>query len=103
VARALRWTEAATADLEEAATFIARDSPFYAMALVRAARAAAQSLKTLPERGRIVPEARSQEVRELSVKSYRLIYRVTPKALWTLAFVHGARDLGAFWERRQPI
>jgi hypothetical protein len=30
-------------------------------------------------------------------------YQVTPKTLWILAFVHGARDLGAFWERHQPI
>jgi plasmid stabilization system protein ParE len=35
VARRLRWTEAAALDLEEAALFIARDSPFYAAALSR--------------------------------------------------------------------
>ena len=29
MARALRWTEAAVGDLNEAAEFIARDSPFY--------------------------------------------------------------------------
>jgi len=78
VARTVRWSEAATRDLEEAADFIARDSQYYAAALVRDARATARSLRTLAERGRIVPEARSSNVREIPVKSYRLIYWVAP-------------------------
>jgi len=45
VARAVRWSEAATRDLEEAAEFIARDSRYYAAALVRDARTAARSLE----------------------------------------------------------
>ena len=100
MARTVRWSETATLDLEEAAEFIARDSRYYAAALVRDARAAARSLKTLAERGRIVPEARSSKVREIQVKSYRLIYWVAPDALTVLAFVHGARDLPALWESR---
>jgi len=103
VARTVRWAEAATQDLAEAAEFIARDSPFYAVALVREARAAARSLKTLAERGRVVPEARSFEVRELYVKSYRLIYWITPNVVSVIAFVHGARDLGGLWERRGGV
>lgn len=98
MARALKWTEAATWDLSEAAEFIAHDSPFYAAALVREARAAARSLKRFAERGRIVPEARSADVRELFVKSYRLIYRITPDAVTVVAFVHSARDLQRIWE-----
>jgi toxin ParE1/3/4 len=100
VARTVRWAEVATQDLAEAAEFIARDSRFYAMALVREARAAARSLRTLAERGRVVPEAHSPDVRELSVKSYRLIYWIAPKIVTVIAFVHGARDLGALWQRR---
>jgi len=86
--------------LAEAAEFIERDSRFYAMALVREARVAVQSLRTLAERGRVVPEAHSPDVRELSVKNYRLIYWITPKIVTVIAFVHGARDLGALWQRR---
>ena len=100
MARAVRWSEAATRDLDEAAEFIARDSRYYAAALVRDARAAARSLRTLAERGRIVPEARSSNVREIPVKSYRLIYWVAPDAVTVLAFVYGARDLPALWQRR---
>jgi toxin ParE1/3/4 len=100
VARAVRWSEAATRDLEEAAEFIARDSRYYAAALVRDARIAARSLGTFAERGRIVPEARSSNVREIPVKSYRLIYWVAPDAVTVLAFVYGARDLATLWQRR---
>jgi len=100
VARTIGWSDAATSDLEEAADFIARDSRYYAAALVRDARAAARSLKTLAERGRIVPEARSPDVREIPVKSYRLIYLIAPDRVSVLAFVHGSRDLPALWQRR---
>jgi toxin ParE1/3/4 len=93
----------ATRDLTEAAEFIARDSRVYAAALVREARTAARTLRTLAERGRVVPEARSSDVRELPVNSYRLIYWITPKVVTVIAFVHGARDLGALWERRGGI
>ena len=93
MARTLRWTEPAVQDLAAAAEFIARDSRFYAVALVREARAAARTLKTLADRGRLVPEARSSDVRELFVKSYRLIYKVAPDSVTVVAFVHSARDL----------
>jgi toxin ParE1/3/4 len=93
MARKLRWTNAAVWDLDEAAAFIARDSRFYAVALVREARAASKTLTELAERGRRVPEAGRAEVREISVKSYRLIYEIKPEEVVVLAFVHGARDL----------
>ncbi|HEX4494915.1 MAG TPA: type II toxin-antitoxin system RelE/ParE family toxin [Thermoanaerobaculia bacterium] len=101
MARTVRWTETATHDVEEAADFIARDSRYYAAALVRDARAVARSLRTLAERGRVVPEARSSNVREIPVKSYRLIYEVSPDRVSVLAFVHGSRDLPALWQRRE--
>ena len=93
MARALRWTEAAVDDLNEAAEFIARDSPFYARALARDVRDAARSLRRFAERGRVVPESDDPSIRELFVKHYRLIYQITPDHVVILAFVHGARDL----------
>lgn len=100
MARTVRWTETATQDLEEAAAFIGRDSRFYAAALMRETRAAARSLRTFAERGRVVPEIDAPDIRELFIRSYRLIYQVTDERVSILAFVHGARDLTALWERR---
>ena len=100
MARTLGWTETATQDLQEAAEFIGRDSRFYAAALVRETRAAARSLRTFAERGRVVPEIDAVDIREIFVGSYRLIYQVTDERVFILSFVHGARDLTALWERR---
>ncbi len=51
MARKVKWTAAAWSDLEEAADYIARDSPNYAAALVREVREAARSLSCLAGRG----------------------------------------------------
>ncbi|MEO6203185.1 MAG: type II toxin-antitoxin system RelE/ParE family toxin [Nitrospirales bacterium] len=80
MARTIGWTESATSDLEEAADFITRDSRFYAAALVRETQEAAQSLKSLAERGRRVPEISAPDIRELFIRNYRLIYQ-TMKSL----------------------
>ncbi len=99
MARKVKWTEAAWSDLEEAADYIARDSPHYAAAFVRESRDAARSLAYLAERGRVVPEFDDTSIRELFVRSYRLIYHVRVQMVYIIGFVHGARNLHAFWER----
>jgi hypothetical protein len=48
----------------------------------------------------MVPESGVPDMRELFIRSYRLIYQVTAEHVFLLAFVHGARDLAALWERR---
>lgn len=99
VARRVRWTPEALADLKAAADYIARDSPRYAAALALQVRAAADSLADLGERGRIVPELRNPRIRELFVRNYRLIYQVTEVEIAVVAFIHGARDLWRMWQR----
>jgi toxin ParE1/3/4 len=99
MARKVTWTESAWIDLEEVADYIAKDSPHYAGAFIREVRDAARSLAYLAERGRIVPEFNDPLIRELIVKSYRLIYKVTEQTTYILGFIHGARDLSALWER----
>ena len=81
MARRIIWTEVAVHDLEQAAEYIARDSPRYAAALVRQVRDAVRSLSHLAERGRNVLEFADPTVREVLVHRYRLIYRVGPRAI----------------------
>lgn len=100
MARTVKWTNAAADDLFNAAEYIAKDSPFYAMALVREVRAAALSLSNFADRGRIVPESNTPEIRELFIKSYRLIYQTTSDHIFILTFIHGARDLATIWQYR---
>ncbi len=80
MARTIRWIESATSDLEAAAAFITRESRFYAAALVRETQEAAQTLQSLAERGRRVPEFNASDIRELFIRNYRLIYQ-TMKSL----------------------
>lgn len=88
--REVVWAEPAWDDLESAAGYIARDSAAYAAAFVREVRAAAASLSDFAERGQVVPESRDATLRELLVRPYRLVYRITKDRVVVLALVHGA-------------
>ena len=87
------WTESAVESLVDALEYIGRDSPSYAAAFALRAERAALSLALFPERGRRVPEFNDPDVRELSVASHRLIYRVGRGRVLLLAFVHQSRNL----------
>ena len=54
-----------------------------------------RSLRTFPDRGRVVPEILDAAVRELLVKSYRLIYEIRESGVIVLAFLHRARRFSA--------
>jgi toxin ParE1/3/4 len=99
-AREVVWTEAAVQELEEALEYLAERSPSSADDLFEAAMEAAESLSTLSERGRWVPELEDQTMRELIVASYRLMYEVRDDRVAVIAFLHGARDFGAWWRAR---
>jgi toxin ParE1/3/4 len=98
--RRVVWTETAWGDLEQVVAYIAKDSPHYAAAFAREARDASRSLTRFSDRGRVVPEFNNPAVREIFVRSYRLLYTVRESAVYILGFIHGARDLEALSERR---
>jgi plasmid stabilization system protein ParE len=95
--REVIWTQRARDALDEAAAFVAEDSPEAAVNLVERALDAAESLSTLSERGRIVPELDDPTVREIFVYRYRLVYEVAPSQVTVLGFLHGARDFNRWW------
>jgi toxin ParE1/3/4 len=97
--RRVVWTETAWSDLEQVITHIARDSSRYAAAFAREVKDASRSLSQFSNRGRVVPEFDDPTVREIFVRSYRLLYAVSEDAVSILGFIHGARDLKALWER----
>jgi plasmid stabilization system protein ParE len=91
--REVVWSLLATADLESIVEHIFRDSEFYAAAVARELVAAARSLATFSERGRVVSEYDDPAVREIIVRRYRLIYRVRSDRVEVLRIIHGARQL----------
>lgn len=91
----LRWTLAARADLLEIGDFIARDSLLYAVNVVDRIVIAAEALHAAPLAGRVVPEYRRDDLRELIVRNYRLVYLVREGEVVVVRVIHGARDFQA--------
>ncbi len=93
------WSPEAVEDVEEIAAYIAKDSAFYAQAVVDRIIGATRALDEQPLRGRVVPELSDSRYRERFVYSYRVIYRVTGSDVLVVAVVHGKRLLESVGER----
>ena len=87
------WTEHAYAQLDEAMAFIARDRPDTAMTWLERILDAAQDLDELPDRGRVVLEFAREDMRELIISPYRLIYRSDQTGVTVTMVVHERREL----------
>jgi len=90
------WTEAATQDLIEIVSFVARNSPADSRRLLIRLRSRADSLAGTPRRGRVVQELAStgsRAWRELLVKPHRIVYRIGGNVVLVGAVVDGRRDL----------
>ncbi len=72
------WTDQALDDLNSICSFIARDAPRYAELFAARVFRATGRLAQFPRSGRVVPEIGQEEIREIIVQSYRIIYRVLP-------------------------
>jgi addiction module RelE/StbE family toxin len=72
------WSPQALGDLESIRDYIARDSPRYAELVLQRLVAAVDRLEAFPESGRVVPERNADDLREIIVRPYRLVYRLRP-------------------------
>ena len=91
----VEWTELAYAQLDEAMAFIALDRPETAVHWFAAMLDAAEGLARFPDSGRIVPEASRDEIRELIVSPYRIVYRRDPDAMFITMFPHERQHVDA--------
>ncbi len=101
MARKVVWSYEAATDLEALAEYISRDSSFYAAAFVLEILRAGRSPGKYAERGRIVPELITSNIREIFVKGYRLVYIIEKYRIVILGLIHGKRDLKALWGKEQ--
>ena len=85
------WTEPAATDLERAVAYIFEDSPAYAVAFYNKVKEKSRTLCELAERGRVVPEHNDEQIREIFIHRYRLIYEIKSEEIIILAFFHGAQ------------
>ncbi len=91
----VRWMPRALRDLVAIRAYIAEDDPVAARRWIsnlerRAVRAAAA-----PRAGRIVPEIGSEDVREVFLRSYRIVYRVLGDEIHVLTVFEGHRQLSS--------
>jgi toxin ParE1/3/4 len=85
------WTAQAREDLEANYLYIARDSLRYAKLTVDKIFAAIDNLEQFPMLGRVVPEIQVEDIRELIVGKFRIVYRVSEKEVEILMLHHSAR------------
>jgi toxin ParE1/3/4 len=89
------WHVDALEQVAEIAEFIGRESESYALATVEKIFAATVRLTDFPMSGRMLPEARDPNVREVVVDNYRVIYDLRANLVRILAVSHGTRLLNA--------
>ena len=87
------WSPTALEDIEAIASYISRDSVFYAGTVVQRIINSTRSLENFPFAGRIVPEFGSKSIREVFAYSYRVIYRIENETVTVAAVIHGKRQL----------
>jgi toxin ParE1/3/4 len=87
----LRWTRRARRDLVDIARYIERDKPDAARRWVARLRQRARAVVELPESGRRVPETARDDVREVLVRSYRIVYLIDAETVWILTVFEGHR------------
>ena len=87
----LVWSPLADAQVDDAVAFIAADDPAAALAWLERMLERVRSLADYPDSGRVVPELQREDVRELIVPPYRILYRRTADAVEIAAIRHGAR------------
>lgn len=88
------WSDVARIDINNIYDYIAHDVPYYAVMFVDRIMNAVDKLQDNPRIGRKVPECGYQDnIRELIVHGYRIIYFVNDDIIRILTVVHGSRDL----------
>ncbi len=87
------WSEPAKADLRSIHDFIAHDSRHYAKKVTQDIVAKTDVLNELPRMGPMVPELSNEDIRELSLYSYRILYEIKDQDVFVLAVIHKRRDL----------
>ena len=89
----LTWTPQALDDVDAICKFIARDSLRYAQLFAIQVFKSVERIEVFPKSGRIVPEVGQEDVREIIIGNYRLIYRILDDDVEILTVYHSARIL----------
>lgn len=91
----VRLSRSARIDIEEIVRYISIDDSNKALRFGRFLIQHTKSLGQLPERGRVVPEFGDENVREIVVRAYRIVYRLnhSEQFVEVIRFWHAARGI----------
>ncbi len=88
------WTEKSSSDLLGIYDFIAKQSEVYAESVYhKLLNRPIPQLLDHPNSGSVVPEFERDDIREVFLYSFRLIYLVLPSEIRILTVIHGSQDL----------
>jgi len=85
----LRWSERSVNDLIAIQRYIAKDNPQTAKKWVAKLRQRAKSAADTALAGRIVPEFNQNDIREVFLGNYRIVYRVRGDSILVLTVFEG--------------
>jgi len=86
------WAGPARSDLRAIHDFIASDSKYYAKKVVKDVIERTNILEEYPRLGRKAPEINDENIREISVYSYRVLYEIKLEKVYIIGIIHGRRD-----------
>ena len=89
----VHWTETAEKHLDNIYAYIAQDSKTYALRTVDRITSKSQQIGMFPKSGRCVPEYDIDQIREVFVGHYRIIYHIKSEQIDIIAVIHGAREV----------
>ena len=92
----VEWSKISEKDLVVIIEYIADENPSRAYEVFREVKRKASNLRSLPERGRIVPEFQDQGItqyRELVIPPWRIIYRISARKVYVLSVLDSRRNI----------
>lgn len=87
----LRWSRRAEADLEAIHDYIAADNPVAAARWIEKLLVRAEKASLLPYASRVVPEFGREDLREVGVRTYRIVYRIRENEVQVITVFEGHR------------
>lgn len=86
------WSKPAREDLRLIQQYIARDSKHYAARVIEDIVGKVETLKVFPRMGRVVPEIGEENIREISMYSYRILYEQVGDKIFIHGVIHKRRN-----------
>lgn len=88
----VEWTDKAKSSLKAIYNYIKEDSLFYAEEVRNKFIIESKKLEDFPQIGRVVPESDNENIRELFIYSYRMLYEIKNDNVYILSIIHSKQN-----------